>query len=91
MFDVRYSNYFNSRLYANTSDVILILGYWILSHRWILSEVDSGYYPTQMERHDWSDSFVYVTILNIHMPNQYFLHFSIVAHTHEKKLKGITN
>ena len=25
------------------------------------SEVDSGYYHTQMERRDWSDSFVYVT------------------------------
>ena len=32
---------------------------------WIIStsnEVDSGYYPPQMERNDWSDSFVYVTI-----------------------------
>ena len=28
----------------------------------ILSEVDSGYYPTQMERRGWSDSFAYVTI-----------------------------
>ena len=24
-------------------------------------EVNSGYYPSQMERCDWSDSFVYVT------------------------------
>ena len=40
----------------------VIVGYWILSHRGILSEMDSGYYPTQMERRDWSDSFVYVTI-----------------------------
>ena len=59
MFDVRYSNYFNLRSYAH-SDVIV--GYWILSHRGILSEIDSGYYPTQMERRDWSDSFVYVKI-----------------------------
>ena len=30
------------------------------------SEVDSGrYYPPQMERRDWSDSFVYVTIIII--------------------------
>ena len=34
MFDVRYSNYLCSRLYANT--------------RVTSSEVDSGYYPTQM-------------------------------------------
>ena len=40
----------------------VIVGYWILSHRGILSEMDSGYYPTQMERRDWSDSFVYVTM-----------------------------
>ena len=26
------------------------------------NEVDIGYYPPQMERRDWSDSFVYVTI-----------------------------
>ena len=38
---------------------------WILSHRGILSEMDSGYYSTQMERRDWSDSFVYVTIIII--------------------------
>ena len=24
-------------------------------------EVDNGYYPPQIDRHDWSDSFVYVT------------------------------
>ena len=34
MFDVRYSNYFSSRLYANTS---------VTSSEW-----DFGYYPTQM-------------------------------------------
>ena len=26
------------------------------------AEVDSGFYPPQIERRDWSDSFVYVTI-----------------------------
>ena len=41
----------------------VIVGYWILSHRGILSEMDSGYYPTQMQRRDWSDSFLYVTII----------------------------
>ena len=44
----------------------VIVGYWILSHRGILSEMDSGYYPTQMERRDWSDSFVYVTTIIIY-------------------------
>ena len=33
-------------------------GYWPL-------EVDSGYYPPQMEWRDWSDSYVYVTIIYI--------------------------
>ena len=27
--------------------------------------MDSGFYPPQMERHDWSDSFVYVTMIII--------------------------
>ena len=26
-------------------------------------ELDSAFYPPQMERRDWSDSFVYVTTL----------------------------
>ena len=51
MFDVRCSNYSRLRLYANSS---------VTS-----DEVDSGYYPPQMERRDWSDSFVYVTIFTI--------------------------
>ena len=48
----------------------VIVGYWILSHEWMLSEVDSGYYPTQMERRDCSDSFVYVTITIIVIQRQ---------------------
>ena len=49
-------------VYMQMRSCDVIVGYWILSHRGISSEMNSGYYPTQMERRDWSDSFVYVTI-----------------------------
>ena len=64
MFDVRYSNYFSSRLYANTSVTSSEVDSEYYPTQMTSSEVDSGYYPTQMERRDWSDSFVYVTIYN---------------------------
>ena len=56
------------------------IGYYPTQMRWILDsalwswiisnsdEVDSGFYPSQMERRDWSDSFVYVTIHHIRRP-----------------------
>ena len=81
MFDFRYSSYFSSRLYANSSVTSSEwdIGFYPPQMRWILpcgwisnsDEVDSGFYPPQMGRRDWSDSFVYVTIHVIHSTYDY--------------------
>ena len=76
MLYIRYSKYFSSRSYANTSvtSTEVDSGYYptqmtssevdsgYYPTQMTSSEVDSGNYPTQMQRRDWSNSFVYVKI-----------------------------
>ena len=41
-------------------------------------EVDSGFYPPQMERRDWSESFVYVTMFIIVYVYSYIIYTCII-------------